>query len=496
MTATSVWLPSAAEESRALGGISGPLIAAYLAEMGMMITDMIMVGRLGNIELAAVGLASDWFYVLLLLGMGVISIVAVLVAQARGEDDEAAIGNVVRQGIIVSVVLSVPIMALSWYLAPLLSLTGQDPAVIVSIDEYMRPAAFGTLPVLLFTVLRNFTTALERAFSIFPITVAALILNVGSNYVLIFGHFGFPALGVAGAGISTACVSWLMFAAIAAQVVLQTEFRFHRVFSHPGRFDMPVLREIVTLGTPVAGAQLLTGGMFTVAAVLVGSIGAAELAAQQILYTLIYFGLSVAAGLGDAVRVRVAYSMGRRSPAAARQAARITFTASGIALLAVSAPLWLFPAAIVSLFLDMKVAENIPVLSVALTVAAIAGVFHLFCGLQIIVANALRGLKDTAAPMWYAAIGYWIVGLGSAVVLCFVLDGGVPGLWWGLTVGGMASSTMLLVRFMRRTAKELRGAGPTVALAGASPYEMSAEKLDKFIGAVEPEARNKTVRKL
>ncbi|WP_405221287.1 MATE family efflux transporter [Lentisalinibacter sediminis] len=443
------WLPTRAGERASLAAISGPLIAAYLVEMAMLIIDMIIVGHLGSIELAAVGLAGDWFYVLLLIGMGTVSMVAVLVAQARGRGDMQAAGRVVEQGLLVATVFSLPVMIATWYLAPLLGLAAQDPRVVAAVAPYAQALTFAVLPILWFTVLRNYVTAVEKPMVIFVLSVAALILNAGLNYTLVFGHFGFPALGVLGAGLGTTIVSWLMFVALAIHVGGRggLRVRWSRAILRP---DRPLAGKLVSLGLPVAGAQLLSGGMFTVAAVLVGLLGAVQLAAQQIVYTVVYVSLSVAAGLGDAVRVRVAFGTGKGSPPAARQAAAITLR-MGLAVLGIAAVvLWFFPAAIVELFLDPAQPDARAVREAAASFAFAAGLFQLLIGLQIIAANAMRGLGDTRTPMLYAVLGYWLLGLGSGTVMCFVFCLGGVGLWWGMTGGVAVSSTLMTLAFFRK----------------------------------------------
>lgn len=446
------WRPTRRSERRSLLAISGPLIAAYLVEMAMLIIDMMIVGHLGSTELAAVGLAGDWFYVLLLIGMGTVSMVAVLVAHARGTGDMRGAGSAVEQGLLVATLFSVPIMLATWYLGPLLALAGQDPGVVAAVGPYARALAPAVPPILWFTVLRNYVTAIEKPMVIFTLSVAALILNAGLNYALVFGRFGLPALGVFGAGLGTTIVSWLMFVAMVLHIrgtADRPDIRWSRALVG---VEPVLFREIVTLGLPVAGAQLLSGGMFTVAAVLVGLLSATELAAQQIVYTVVYVSLSVAAGLGDAVRVRVAFGMGRDSPPAARQAAEITLR-MGIAVLGVAALLlWLLPEAIVRLFLNMDEDESVAVLGAAVSFAVAAGLFQALIGLQIIAANAMRGLRDTRTPMFYAVLGYWILGLGSGTVACFALGLGSTGLWWGMTAGVAVSSTLMVLSFFRRVA--------------------------------------------
>lgn len=446
------WLPTRAGERASLAAISGPLIAAYLVEMAMLIIDMIIVGHLGSIELAAVGLAGDWFYVLLLIGMGTVSMVAVLVAHARALGDMRRAGRAVEQGLLVATIFSVPVMLATWYLGPLLALTGQDPGVVAFVEPYARALTFAVLPILWFTVLRNYVTAIERPMVIFVLSLAALVLNAALNYALVFGRFGLPALGVFGAGLGTAIVSWLMFAALALHVTrgpARLTIRWLRTLTGP---EPALFREIVSLGLPVAGAQLLSGGMFTVAAVLIGLLGATALAAQQIVYTVVYVSLSIAAGLGDAVRVRVAFGMGKASPPAARQAAAITLRL-GIAVLGLAAlVLWFLPETMVRLFLNMEDPTDTEVLQAAVSFAFAAGLFQALIGLQIIAANAMRGLRDTRTPMLYAVLGYWVLGLGSGTIACFALGYGGVGMWWGMTAGVAVSSTLMVLAFFRRVA--------------------------------------------
>ena len=229
--------PTRHQETRTILAISLPLMAAYVAEMGMMITDMIIVGRLGGNELAAVGLTADWFYVLLLLGMGVVSIVGVLAAQNLGADNKVGVADAVEQGMIAATIMAIPVMLLVWYLGPALEYAKQDAEIIRLITDYSRPLTWGVLPALWFVVLRNFVTALAKSSAIMIITAAALVLNLALNYTLVFGKFGFPALGVVGAGYGTTIVTWLMFLFLAAHVVTSGQFTDYRFALIPQRID-------------------------------------------------------------------------------------------------------------------------------------------------------------------------------------------------------------------------------------------------------------------
>jgi MATE family multidrug resistance protein len=439
--------PTRRQETCTILAISVPLMAAYVAEMGMMITDMIIVGRLGSNELAAVGLTADWFYVLLLLGMGVVSIVGVFAAQSFGAGDKKGVVDSVEQGMVAATIMSVPVMLLVWFLGPALDFTNQDPQVIRLITDYSRPLTWCVLPALWFVVLRNFVTALAKSSAIMTITVSALLLNLALNYTLVFGKFGLPALGVVGAGYGTTIVNWLMFLSLTAYILTSEELRTYMPFIIPRRIHYATLKEIFVLGLPITATQMLNGAMFTVAAILVGMISADILAAQMIVYSVIYLALSASIALGDAVRVRVAYGIGMRVVDAARQSANISFALAAAVILVASCALWIFPEILVGIFLNISEAANSDVLVIAVGLSIFAGWFMLFDGVLIVAANAIRGLRDTRTPLWISVLGYWIVGLGVGTWLCFPLGYGAAGLWWGLILGPVFANVLMFWRF-------------------------------------------------
>ncbi len=445
-------VPTRREETATIIGISLPLTAAYVGEMIMVITDMIIVGRLGSNELAAVGLAGDWFWVLLLIGMGIISIVGVIAAQCLGAEDHQGVMAAGEQGMIAATITAVPVMACVWYLGPVLGWAQQDPEVVRLITGYSRVLTWAVLPALWFVVLRNYITALARSAAIGWITFGALGLNVLLNYTLVYGKFGFPAMGVVGAGLGTTIVNWVMFAALAAHVLRSRHFANLRPPIIPRRIDVPLLGEMFRLGIPISLTQFLNGAMFTVAAVVAGIISAATLAAQQIVYTMLYLSLSAAGALGDAVRVRVAYGIGRRSVDASRQSAYISFALAIITTLVGALVLWILPDTVVGIFLDTADPDNAMVLQISIGLSLYAGIFLLLDGVLMVIANAIRGLRDTQSPLWISLAGYWAIGLGSGVWFCFPLGYGADGLWWGMISGVAFSNVLMYWRFTQRLA--------------------------------------------
>lgn len=437
-------------EAAALLRIAVPLTAAYVAEMGMVITDMVIVGRLGSDELAAVGLAGDLFWIFLMIGMGALSLVGVLAAQARGAGDHAQVIAAGEQGMVAALVTALPIMLMVGLLGPLLSLAGQERNVVRLIDEYAGVLLWAVPPALWFVSMRNYATALSESAAIGWITLAALLLNAGLNYLLVYGAFGLPGLGVRGAGLGTTVVNWSMFLALGLYLRRADSFAKHRIRWWPRRLDGPILREVFGLGMPAALTQIVYGGVFSAAAIAAGAISAAALAAQQVIYSIIYLAASGAWALSDALRVRVAFGVGSGDLSTIHAATRAAFKLAMITLIPPAMLLWLAPEALVSVFLGMESEDNQRVLQIAQGMGLFAGLFLILDGAQLLYANALRGLKDTRTPLLASVTGYWVAGFGPGLLLAFSLDFGADGLWLGLLAGAVIAAG-LLQRAFRRT---------------------------------------------
>ena len=448
-------VPSRRAESRLLLKIALPLIAAYLAEYAMFITTKIVVGSLGYYELAAVGLAGDISFELIVILMGFLSIVGVLVAQAEGGGRKRDAGHAARQGMIVATICGLPASVLVWHLGPILALTGQDPEVIALAEPYLHALAGFVLPVLWFAVLRTFVAALARTGAVMVITVTAVGLNYLLTRGLVLGEFGLPALGVAGAGWSTTIVSWIMVAALLAHVYWTPALRGYGLFRVRLRFDGTVCAEIVRLGLPVAGLVTLEVGLFMTVSIVSGILGAINLAAYEVLMGWIGFPFVIALGLSEATMVRVAHGLGQGSVPAARQAGLLGM-AIGISVLAVLlvVPLGL-PETVALVFLDPADPGFAAVSALATQLFMIAAVFQIFDGLQAIASHALRGAKDTVAPLWIAGFGYWVLGIGGGCLLTFPFGLGAVGLWLGLGLGLIVTASLLTWRFLRLTRRPL-----------------------------------------
>ena len=436
--------------------LAGPVIGSQLAQMSMGFVDTVMVGRLGPEALAGVALGNTLFFFLLIVCMGVINAVAPLVSQAYGANEHDPVERSVRQGMVVGFLLAIPCSLIIWNIGSVLLAMGQEPGTVFLSQGYLRAIVWGFLPFLFFGALRGMVEGISRPLPVTIITVLGLSLNVLANYVLMFGKWGFPELGVIGTGWASAIVYWFMFSSLLIITRSVNPFKSYKVIKYSGWIDLRYLKEVVRIGWPIGISHGVESGLFSVTALLIGLLGTASLAAHQIAIQCAAYTFMVPMGIGIAASVRVGQETGRKDPEAAQRAG---FIAIGLATLfmAITAVLfWTIPNRIIGIYIDTQNPQNTEVVQIAVVLLSVAAVFQVFDGVQVASAGALRGLKDTKIPMVINVISYWVVGLGGGLLIGFQLDRGAVGLWWGLVVGLAAAAFLLSWRFRRTTVRHIR----------------------------------------
>ncbi|MBP2238614.1 MATE family multidrug resistance protein [Sinorhizobium kostiense] len=436
-----------------------PFIGAQLAQLAINATDVLLVGQLGATQLAAIILATQVFFTIFIFGSGFAHAVVPMVAQAQGRGDKVSVRRSVRMGIWVVLLYSLLTTPILWMAEPVLLFARQKPEVAALAGEYLRVAQWGMFPSLLFLVLRAFLGGLERAGVILYVTLATLVLNAVLCYLLIFGKFGFPALGIIGAAIAAVGVALFGAALTIGYIGNRPELNRYQLFVRFWRPDWPVFQEVVRLGIPISLTILAEVSLFTVASFLMGTIGTMELAAHGIALQFASIAFMVPLGLAQAGTVRVGLAYGCGDMLGVRRAA-VAVLALGCGFAAFSSTIFaLFPRELAALYLDMSRPDAAEVLALAGPLIVIAGAFQLMDGLQAIAAGMLRGLKDTTVPMILAMISYWPIGFFCAWAFAFPLAFGGVGVWFGFVLGLAAAALLLNWRFFRLLRLQVSAAG-------------------------------------
>ncbi len=427
--------------------LAAPVIGSQLGQMSMGFVDTVMVGRLGVEALAGVALGNTIFFVLAIVTLGVVFAVGPLVSQAHGAGDEGAISLSVREGLRVGLMLAVVPMLIMWKIEPMLLAMGQDPDTVVLTGQYLDAILWGLLPFLWFGALRSLVEGVSRPLPVTLITFMGLGVNALANYVLMFGKWGFPELGLEGTGLASTIVYWAMFITIACYTRFAPNFRKYNVFSGLSRIHVPTMKEVFRVGWPMGISHGIEAGLFSITSLTMGLIGTVALASHQVAIQCAAYTFMVPMGIGIAASVRVGQSIGKKDYDGARRAGNVALFLAFLFMSFAAILFWVIPRPLIGLYLDLNVPENAEVITLAVSLLGIAAVFQVFDGVQVAALGALRGLKDTKTPMFICFFSYWLVGLSVGMSLAFLTDWGAAGLWWGLVLGLATAAVLLTWRF-------------------------------------------------
>ena len=426
-----------------------PLVIAQLAQNTMSFVDTLMVGRLGNDALAGIAIGSTIFHLVQIVLSGVILGVSPVVSQAVGAEDQETASKAVRQGLWIGLFLFLPAFVFYWNAYPVLIALGQEPETAKASSEYLRAISWGLLPALWIMALRGFLEGNSDTKPIMLVAFLGIGANVVLNYILMYGKFGFPELGLVGTGYASSLVytcGFLLFA-----IYIFRSYREQKVFADLRKPDATMIGELFRVGGPIGMTLGFEMGMFSAAAIAMGTLGKLELASHQIALQTAATSFMIPLGLAIATSVRVGHAIGRESISDARLAGITGMIACCIVMATCALLFWLFPKAIISFYIDMQDTANDEVISFATGFLAIAALFQIVDGLQVCASSSLRGLKDTKIAMLLTLVSYWGVGVPTGAILCWTFGMGGNGLWLGMTVGLATAAVLLTNRFLRQT---------------------------------------------
>lgn|GEM_PF-3514312 len=435
------------DELRLQSRVTIPLTIAFLVELGIYLTDILVVGRLGALAFGAVGLAGAVIWELTYAGFSILMIVGVVVAHGYGAGRKEDVASGARTGILTALVISVPWMLLGWYLTDLMALTDQDPEIMAVGQEYLRAMIWHIPASFMFMALRQVVTGLSRPLVITFIMIAAVPTNLVLNIVLVFGWAGIPALGVVGAGIATALVAWIKLALLIVYIVRHPQLKEFSPFRNLHRIDFAMWRQIWRLGLPVAAVRIVEGSMFQATFLMMGAFGATALAAHNVMIGALNLSVTIAVAFGHGASVRVAQELGGGHVQASQRAGWL----AEISIFTIVVPIALFlglaPDLVSSIFLDPNDPANAATFELVRELRWIAALFALVQAAEVVITRALRGRKDTMVPMLMAGLGFWVIGIPCALLLSRTADMGPIGLWIGMVVGFGVTAALMLTRW-------------------------------------------------
>jgi MATE family multidrug resistance protein len=438
-------------ELRATLALAWPLILANVTQQIIQATDVLLMGRLGATQLAAATLALNLTFTINIFLLGLVTAVSPMMATALGQRSNAVrdVRRTFRAGLWLLMVSVPPYWLLLWHVGPIMRAFGESPELASQGQTFLRAYMWCTAPWLLFQLLRNFVSALERPRVVLWLSIAGIGLNALLSWSLMFGHFGLPPLGLVGGGFGST-LTWLVITAALTFICLRDRrFRRFHLFGRLWRFDARRTRALLKLGSPIGLTMGLEMGVFALAAYFMGWIGAPAVAAHAVALQCAAVTFMVPLGLGQAATVRVGLALGRRDEAAITRAGWTAWII-GVGFMATMAlVMWSVPHRLVTLFLRDAPA-NAATIALAVSFLKVAAAFQLVDGAQVIGAGMLRGLHDTRWPLVFAVVGYWVVGLGIGAWLAFAADWKGLGIWIGLASGLASVAVLMLARWLMR----------------------------------------------
>jgi MATE family multidrug resistance protein len=436
-------------ENRRTLALALPITAGHVGQMLMGWVDAVMVGHVGVVPLGACGFANTLLSVPLIFGFGLLSGVSVHASHAHGAGESTETAACVRAGFAVALLLSLPVLVAIYALLPHLAIFGQPREVNAAVGGYLTICAWSLVPVFFTTVSKNFCEALGHPWRPFWIILAGVALNAFLNWILIFGNWGAPRMGLEGAGLATLLARIAVMCAVIVYPLASPSLRA----SWPSRWlapgILPAVRRILSVGLPAGAMHLCEVSGFAFGAIMMGWIGVAPLAAHQIAITCVSTTFMVPLGLSQAVCVRVGHARGAGRFGLLRP---IVFGALALAVLFMSASLTAF------VFGGKTIAgwfiEDPEVRLLTAQLLLLGGLFQIVDGIQVVSSGALRGFQDTKIPMGIGILSYWVVALPVSWTAAFVFHAGARGIWLGFVVGLAVAATALFSRLRWRISRE------------------------------------------
>ena len=430
-----------------------PICLSQLAHVMVGVADSVMVGNYGGagsasgtLSLAAASLANGVFSVILVFGIGVSFAITPLVAAADGENNVNKISDLLKHALLVCTLFGLLLFIVLFLGSPAFKLLGQPEEVVNLAIPYFNILVFSMLPLMIFLAFKQFAEGLSLTKKTMIFSIAANLLNVGFNYLLIYGKMGFPAMGLNGAGWATFISRLLMAIAMLYYVYNASIFIPYRNGFSFKNYSLKTVRKILRLGIPTGFQFTFEIGAFAFAAIMIGWIGSVELASHQIAISLASITYMLASGISAATTVRVGNQLGAGNPKGLRMAGFSGFSMSFAFMFMAACFFIVFRNYLPPLFNQQQ-----DVIKLASSLIVIAALFQLSDGIQVVGLGVLRGMSDVKVPTLITLVAYWVLALPFAYLLGFTFKLGARGIWLGLLTGLTIAAVFLFLRFYNKS---------------------------------------------
>jgi multidrug resistance protein, MATE family len=424
-----------------------PLIASELVYGLSNFIGTSMVAHLSKEELAANALVWEIYLTVILFFIGVIVAVSIMAAQSHGAKDIKSIGVCFKQGLIMSIIFALPMMLCMWFSPIILIWSGQDPVVIKFAKPFFFSLIWTMLPLNFMVLISNFLTGISKVRMVMLMSILMVPIEIFFYYVFLYGKLGMPKFGLAGIGYALTVSYILVSIVFFCYLYFSKKFKIYTLFTQWWKINKNFLLELIRIGMPIGGMFCIEVALFAVVAIMMGKLGTTTLAAYQISYQYLMIALVVIFALNQCVTVRVGTEVGENNRGALKLAALVNM-GIGIALMSLFSLFYLiFPKVAIGIDLDIHAPHLQPLINTTVTFLSIVAVLILAENLRIISVGALRGLKDTKFPMFVSIVGFWCTAFPCSYWLGFKLGFGGVGIWWGVIIGLLVTSIILMIRF-------------------------------------------------
>ncbi len=445
----SSWFRDNLKEYKDTLRIAYPVVLSQFGHISVGVADSIMVGGLGSIPLASATFAFSVFVPFMMFAIGLTYGISPLVAKADGEQNHEEIRKILKHSIVLNIIAAILLAGGLLFAAPLLQYFQQPQEVLALAIPFFKTLVWSLVPLILFQIWKQFAEGLAITRQAMYITVIANVLNLLLNYLLIYGHYGFPKLGTNGAAVATLIARIFMAISIFIFVIKYSRTNIFIKSLQKISYSFQEFKRLFRVSIAVGSQLAFETGAFGMAAIMIGWLGASEMAAHHIALNMAAVSYMGATGIGAAATVRVGNELGRKDYAAVRNAGKAAFHLVVLYMSFCALVFILFRHDLPSFYINEE-----SICKMAASLLLISAFFQLSDGIQVVYLGALRGLEDVKMPTAIALLAYWVIALPLGYVFAFVLNMGVEGVWYGLLIGLTIAALLLYYRFEKKS-KEL-----------------------------------------